>query len=331
MTKITMKEIAKIAKVSQPTVSRVINGHKGVSEETAKNVMKVIEELGYIPNKAAQTLKRSNSNIIGVCVTEIYNPYFVEIIDALEVESRKHGFNILFHNSNHNPVTEWENIQNFISRQVDGIILVPTSDFNIERISKLPIPVVVITQNRKSLDSVGINHFEAGRLAGKSFILEGHKKFGFIGTTPDDKFFGYASILQENGFSFEKKHYIQVEEPGNNSFMVRRDIERYLDQTENLEFTCLFAANDIMALEFMRAAQARNIRVPEDISIIGFDDTYLSKMMEISSIHQPIGEMVKTAFQILLSRINQEVSSSFVNIMLKPTLIERKTSLFKRK
>ena len=120
MAKMTMKEIAKKAKVSQPTVSRVLNGHKGVSEDIVNSVMKVIEEVGYVPNKAAQTLKRSSTNIIGICIREIYNPYFVEIIDSLEHEARKNGYNILLHNSKFNPVTEWENIQNFVSRQVDG-------------------------------------------------------------------------------------------------------------------------------------------------------------------------------------------------------------------
>ena len=96
MAKMTMKEIAKKAKVSQPTVSRVLNGHKGVSEEIVNSVMKVVEEAGYVPNKAAQTLKRSSTNIIGICTREIYNPYFVEIIDSLELEARKNGYNILF-------------------------------------------------------------------------------------------------------------------------------------------------------------------------------------------------------------------------------------------
>ena len=331
MAKMTMKEIAKKAKVSQPTVSRVLNGHKGVSEEIVNSVMKVVEAVGYVPNKAAQTLKRSSTNIIGICTREIYNPYFVEIIDSLEHEARKNGYNILLHNSKYNPVTEWENIQNFVSRQVDGIIIVPSSDFNLERISKLEIPTVVITNNKKMLDSVGINHLQAGKLAGESFIHSGHKTFGYIGSIRDDeKFYGFESVLQENGFTFDPKNFLLVES-SNNSFMIRRYIEKYLDQSEKLEFTCLFAENDIMALEFMRAAQQRQIRVPEDVSIIGFDDTYLSKIMEISSIHQPIGEMVKTSFEILLNRINQEVPSSLVNIMMEPTLIERKSSKFRRR
>src|SRR5687768_6740011 len=137
MSKLTMKEIAKLANVSQATVSRVINGNKSVNEEAVKRVLKVIEEVGFIPNNAAQTLKRSHSNIIGVCVTETFNPYFVELIDTLELEARKRGYNILLHNSKHNPITEWESIQNFIARQVDGIILVPNGEYNIQRLNKL--------------------------------------------------------------------------------------------------------------------------------------------------------------------------------------------------
>jgi LacI family transcriptional regulator len=301
MAKMTMKEIAKKAKVSQPTVSRVLNGHKGVSEDIVNAVMKVVEEVGYVPNKAAQTLKRSSTNIIGISTREIDNPYFVEIIDSLELEARKSGYNILYHNSKYNPVTEWENIQNFVARQVDGIVIVPSSDFNLERISKLDIPTVVI------------------------------KTFGYIGSIRDDeKFYGFESALQENGFTFDPDNFLLVES-SNNSYMIRRYIEKYLDQSDKLNFTCLFTENDIMALEFMKAAEKRQIRVPEDISIIGFDDTYLAKIMEISSIHQPVGEMVKTTFEILLGRINQEVSSGLVNIMIEPSLIERKSSKFRRK
>ena len=331
MPKMTMKEIAKKAQVSQPTVSRVLNGHKGVSEDIVNAVMKVIDEVGYVPNKAAQTLKRSSTSIIGISTREIDNPYFVEIIDSLELEARKNGYNILFHNSKYNPVTEWENIQNFVSRQVDGIIIVPSSDFNLERISKLDIPTVVLTNNKSMLDSVGINHLHGGKLAGESFIHSGHKTFGYIGSIRDDeKFYGFESGLQENGFTFDPKNFLLVES-SNNNFIIRRYIEQFLDQSEKLEFTCLFTENDIMALEFMKAAEKRHIQVPEDISIIGFDDTYLAKILEISSIHQPIGEMVKTSFEILLNRINQEVPSSLVNIMMEPTLIERKSSKFRRR
>lgn len=328
MSKLTMKEIAKLANVSQATVSRVINGNKSVNEEAAKRVLKVIEEVGFIPNNAAQTLKRSHSNIIGVCVTETFNPYFVELIDTLELEARKRGYNILLHNSKHNPITEWESIQNFIARQVDGIILVPNGEYNIQRLNKLAIPTVIITKNRESLDSIGLDHMQAGMIAGENFIYAGHKKFGFIGTVPDEKYLGYKSVLYESGF--ELNSLINVKQTSTNNFLIQQDIEAYFNQADRLDFTCVFAANDIMALEFLKAAQKRGIRIPEDISLIGFDDTYLAKIMGISSIHQPIEEMVKTTIEMLLNRIENEVSSEKINIQLAPTLIERKSSNFKR-
>ncbi len=325
--KITMKEIARLANVSQSTVSRVINGNKGVNEEAAKRVIEVIEKVGFIPNKAAQTLKRSRSHIIGVLLTETYNPYFVEVIDKLESESRKRGYNILLHVSNRNPIVEWESVQNFIARQVDGMIIVPSGGYNIDRISKLSIPSVVMTQNWEPIDSVGLDHIQAGKMAAEKFILSGHKTFGFIGTTPDDKFLGFRSGLYENGLEFIEKNYIRVQETSTDNFLIRCDINAYLEQAgRGIDFTCAFAANDIMALEFIRAVEEKGIKVPEDISIIGFDDTYLAKIMGISSINQPIEKMVNTTLQLLLDRVENEISSKPVQIKLNPTLVERGSS-----
>ncbi|WP_185806797.1 LacI family DNA-binding transcriptional regulator [Bacillus sp. HMF5848] len=331
MKKITMKEIAKLANVSQPTVSRVINGNKGVNEEAAKRVLDAIQKVGYVPNKAAQTLKQSNSKIIGVCVSEIYNPYFVELIDTLELEARKKDYNIIFHNSKHNPITEWENIQNFIARQVDGIIIVPTSDYNIQKIKDLRTPAISITQNKKHIDSVGLDHRKGGELAAASFIHSGHNSFAYIGTTPEDeKLIGFKSCLYENGFSFDMKNYIHVEESSTNNYLMRRDLEKYFNRVGQPDFTCVFATNDIVALEFMKLAQEKSLSIPKDIAVIGFDDTFLAKITGLSSVHQPVEKMVKTTFSILMNRIEDGTSSELVDIKLEPTLITRQSSNIKR-
>jgi LacI family transcriptional regulator len=329
MATITMKDIAKIAGVSQPTVSRVING-KIVKDEHAKRVLKAIDEMGYIPNKAAQTLKRNKSHIIGVCVSQIYNPYFVELIGALESKSREIGYSIILHNSKHNPITEWVNILNFVARQVDGIIIVPTGESNIKRIKSINIPTVVITQNSKCFDSVALNYIRAGKISGENFINAGHKKFGFVGHVPDEKFVGLKSILYENGLQFDPKNYVEIDLASTDNFLVRQDIENYFTQIGFLDFTCVSTTNDIAAIEFIKAAQERNIRIPEDVSIIGFDDTYLSKMFGVSSIHQPIEKMVGTAIDILQNRIENSISKDLINIQLEPTLVERKSSIFNR-
>jgi LacI family transcriptional regulator len=328
--KMTMREVAKLANVSQPTVSRVINGNKDVSEEIVKRVMQVIEEVGFVPNKTAQTLKRNQSKLIGISVTEIYNPYFVELIDHLESEARKRGYNIILHNSKHNSILEWENIQNFMARQIDGFLLVPTGEYNIPRISKLPIPSVVVTQSIKGFDSVGLNHLQAGRLVAEQFMRAGHDTFGYIGIDADDKFRGFENTLYENQMHFNPENFIAVPDGESSNLLIRKAIEGYLEQNKEFPFSCVFASNDVMALEFMKIAQERGIRIPEDISLIGFDDTYLAKVMGISSIHQPIEEMITTTLTLLINRIEQEVASETVSIQLEPTLIERSSSRHRR-
>ena len=330
MAKMTMKEIAKLADVSQPTVSRVINGNSDVNEEIAKRVRKVIEDVNYVPNKAAQTLKRSQSYLIGISVSQIYDPFFVELIDALELKLREKGYNIILHNSRYNPLTEWDNVQNFVARQVDGIIIVPIGSMNAGRIRKLNIPTAVITQISEDFDSVGLNHVQAGKLTGEYFIHHGHRKFGYIGSLREDKFTGFASALYENGFEFDPKNYIELSDDSTTNYLIRQDIDRYLSRHTKLDFTCVGTYNDTSAVEFMKAARERGIRIPEDISVIGFDDTYLSKIMGITSVHQPITQMVENTIELLGNRISKNAPAGIVKIQMEPTLIERSSTVIRR-
>lgn len=328
--RITMKEIAKLANVSQATVSRVINGNPDVNEEMAERVLKVIEEVGYMPNQTAQTLKRNQSRLIGVSVSEMYNPYFVELVDHLEDKARKFGYNIILHNSKHNPLLEWENVQNFLSRQIDGCVIVPTGSHNLERLGKLTIPVVSITQTVSSLDSVAIDHMKAGKLAAASFIRSGHTSFAYIGKSDDEKYLGFVSMLYEHQLDFSDVRVFELDQTSNDHFLVRQGIEKHFRQFETLPFTCVFTENDIIALEFIKLVEERGLRVPEDISVIGFDDTLLSKIMGISSIHQPIEEMVTTTLELLHNRIEDKLSEDIISIQLEPTLITRRSSNYRR-
>lgn len=331
MTKqLTMKDIAKLAGVSQPTVSRVINGNKDVNEELAKRVMKVIEDVGFVPNKTARALKQNQSKLIGISVSEMYNPYFVDLIDHIEAVSRKRGYNIILHNAKHNPLLEWDNMQNFMMRQVDGCIVVPTGTYNLERMQKLTMPIVAITQTIDGMDSVAVDHKQAGKMAAQYFLKQGHRTFGYIGTTDDEKYIGYENELYANGITFNKEHFIEVESTSDH-LSIRRSIEAYLQANEIGACEAIFAENDIIALELKRVAEEKLINVPEAISIIGFDDTYFAKLLGISSIHQPIEEMVSMAMEILINRIEGEGATEKVNIQLQPSLIERASSRYQVK
>lgn len=322
----TMKDIAKLAGVSQPTVSRVINGNKEVNEELAKRVMKVIEQVGFVPNKTARSLKQSHSKLIGISVSEMYNPYFVELIDHIETITRKHGYNIILHNAKHNPILEWENIQNFMMRQVDGCIIVPEGQYNLERIKQLSIPVIAITQTIEGMDSVALNHKKAGSLAAQCFLRQGHSSFGYIGTKDDDKFIGYESELYENGYTFNHEHFIEIDHATSNPLSIRKHIEAYISKQGSLPFSCVFTENDIIALELKRLTESYEIIIPQQLSMVGFDDTYFSKLLGISSIQQPIEEMVNLSIELLINRIEGKASSEHVSIQLEPALIERQST-----
>lgn len=135
------------------------------------------------------------------------------------------------------------------------------------------------------------------------------------------------SPLYENGFQFDSKNYLKIDVNSTNNFLIRQDIEKYFNQIDHPEFTCAITTNDIAAIEFMRAAQERDIKIPDAISLIGFDDTFLSKILGITSIHQPIEKMVETTIEILWNRIEDKISSDLIHLQLEPTLVERKSSI----
>ncbi len=128
-----------------------------MNPEIRKRVLQVIEDVGFQPNKAAQTLKNQNSYIIGVSVTSISNPYFMELIEDIELEARKIGYNILIHNCENNFMIERENLNNFIARQVDGAIVVPESHDSLDILSKFKVPTIVITAENPIFNSISVS------------------------------------------------------------------------------------------------------------------------------------------------------------------------------
>ncbi len=323
--KLTMKDIARLANVSQPTVSRVINGNPNVDKALAKRVMKVIEESNFTVNRAAQTLKSSQSFLVGVCVTDLSNPYFMEVIQAMEQDAREAGYNIIIHNSMHNPIKEWENVQNFLSRQVDGILLVPFGDYNIEKLKQLNVPIVITTQIKEDFDSVSVCHKEGVKLVADHLVSQGHQKIGYIGPPNDEKLIFFKKALYNNGIPFNDKRIIPLTPGQESAFDIHQNIESYLSEHSSFDMSAIFCYNDVTALEFMRLTSHENSHVPENIAVVGFDDSLISKIFEISSIHQPIEEMTKTAFKLLLSRIKDN-SKETTSIELPPKLIVRKSS-----
>ena len=328
MKKATMNDIAKKANVSQTTVSRVINDHPNVNPEVRKRVNQAINDLHYLPNKAAQALKSSNTHLIGVSVPEISNPYFANLISELENYARLNSYSILLQNSGYNPMTEIENMDIFLSRQVDGIIYVPTSDYSLRKIRSLNIPTVAVTLPIASLDSVYLNHAQGGSLVANHFIKQGHTRFGIITQkyATCQKAKGFMHELYIQGMDTENVSIIDIDSLALNRYQIKEEVSRYFNTHEKLAFTALFCSNDGAAHDAIQAAREHGIRVPEDLAVTGFDDTFIAKMNKITSIHQPLEEMTHTSLNIVFDKIANPQERAPLDIKLTPSIIIRKSS-----
>lgn len=311
-----MKDVARIAGVSQPTVSRVINNPQKVRLEVREKVLKVIEEIGFTPNKTAQTLKSNKSKIIGVSTPNITNPYFIEVIDSIEKQARQHHYNILVSISRDDESIEKDNLSSFLDRQVDGVIIIPVKGCEYNYIRKYPVPIISATWLIEGVDSVAISHYNAGVISARSMIKNNHSKIGVIGSAEDPKILGMVDEIGNNGLEITHIN-IDTSEPIS---LNRNKIKEAISSKSKLDITCLLTTNDQIAYE------AKKILTNEGMSgivVVGFDDSEISINNDFSSIRQPIDKISETAFNILLDRINNETQSEKRQIEFEAKFIQR--------
>ncbi|MGM0414937.1 MAG: LacI family DNA-binding transcriptional regulator [Bacillota bacterium] len=332
----TMEEIAEKAGVSQATVSRVINGHSGVSERKRKLVLEWARKLDYQPNRTAQSLKNNKSNLIGLIVSDISNPYFAEIVHAVEKEAANNGYNIILCNTESNLQKERESINTLRSRQVEGILIVPSDKLapHLKTIKKLDIPFVVITQFSDLFASVAVDHAKGGEMIVRHLADLGHTKIGYIGPLKyagysEDKFEGYKNGLKKSNLEFNLEYVIETEggAPELSSQDVFKKVNQFLKQKDRSLATAYFAYNDLAAFEAIKAFEDHNLKIPEDIAIAGFDNTSLAQINRpgLTTISQPIKTIGHVGLDMLFDKIKENKEDE--KIILEPQLIVRESTL----
>ena len=200
---ITMTEIAKLTHVSQPTVSRVLNGSMTVAPEIRERVLACAREHDYQFNALAKGLQGSKTKLLGVLVTDISNGFFADLAKRIETEARENGYSIILFNSDYNPRNEQEYLDVVRRYRVDGVLAVPireTSGEWREYVKILDVPVVTVTRQAKGLDSVYVDHAQAGAMVAAHLLERGFRRFLFIGKDYDGKYVGFRRSLVEIGY-----------------------------------------------------------------------------------------------------------------------------------
>ncbi len=324
----TMIEIARLAGVSQATVSRVINGHPSVKPETRERVLRLVRELGFEPNANARSLVCKKSNLIGVIVPDVCNPFFPEVLRAVVGEASTHGYSVLIFDTRGSEHAERQYLATLRGYQVEGILLVPSNQKarHLRSLARYDTPVVILTQSLPDFDFVAVDHVLGGRLVAQHFLELGHTQVGFLGSSEDPKFAGFQAALAEAGLPFERARLIECHSWTELlSNKLHRELQLYL-QRGGARITGLFAYNDMAAMVASKVFEEHGWRIGQDIAIAGFDNTSLALALRpgLTSVAQPTSEIGRIAVEILLTRIRgEEDRAERIQVFLPPRLVVR--------
>ena len=323
---VNIKDISEKTGYSVATVSRVLNHSGSVSTTTYDSVMKVINELGYVPNTLGRNLRTLKTNIVLVIVPSMRNPFYSGIVSGIEEKAEWNGYTVLVCDTNHS----YEKLKAYFEfipqKQVDGIIYISPQGHEDHSFLK-GLPVVVCCESRADIPAlqVDIDNVKAGFDATMHLIAQGRRRIALIGGGIESA----SGLKREEGYRRALKSAgIPIDE----SIVLKRYYEykggelaaRHLFGLQNPP-DAVFAISDTAAVGVINEAQVRNISIPEELMVVGFDNLDLSKMVNptLTTVKQPCHEMGQSAMTLLLRLLNGE---SGKNIQCPHELIERKST-----
>lgn len=321
----TSKEVAEMAGVSQSTVSRVFAGGANVSEKKRKKIVEAANRLNYMPNAHARSLITQKSMMIGIVVRNMKNPFYSEVLEIFHNRLSALGYHLIFINSNNEEIQEQE-ITLLLEYSVEAVIITDAllSSFASERLKRYGIVVILFNRYTEQLKSSAVfcdNYLAAKQIA--MYLVEiGHKSFAFISGPSDtsttiDRLRGFKEVLDK------KKIKQFVIAPGHYTYESGFEVAQEL-LTKNGSIDCIFCGNDIMALGVMDALRVIGFKIPEDISVIGFDNIRMGAWASylLTTWEQPLEEMVDCTVGLLLKEINDRQAPPQV-MMIKGRLVVR--------
>jgi len=317
---ITLRDIAQQAHVSTATISRYLNHPEKISKNLRDTIDQIVNQMNYNLKKQ----KQSSQNIsIGLLVPDISNPWFTLLIKSIENSANIMGFSIILADSNNDPSTEKSNFFRLIEKGIDGLIIIPTENnasYMHEYIDN-NFPIIFLDRciNKQGVYYITSDNMQGAYQATKYLISLGHKSILYIGgnkliNTESERFSGYTSALSEANIKFDPELYISADY----SFeKAKKAIFRLISKP--FRFTAIFASDDMMAFGAKTALEEKGYKIPEDISLIGFDNILFSSLMSLTTISQPASEMGKNAIMLIDNILHKR--NGFQNNIILPTNI----------
>ena len=327
---ITLKMVAEKAGVSVNTASRAINNKSDINEETKKRILKVAQELGYVRNGTAVALRTKKTGTIGVVIADNRNPFYAEVLNGMEEAAREKNYHIILANTQRDYKKEEEAINLLLAKRVDGLLITPVQDRDddIKNLIDANIPFVVVGRDFENIevDAIYNDEVKGGFLATEYLIKKGHKKIAFINgflhkSPARGRLEGYKKALKKYGIPLDDA----LVSAGDIDIKDGYERTRQLFE-KGLDFTAIFAYNDMMAFGVMQAIKEKGLRIPEDIGLVGYDDIPFSSLISpsLTTIRLNKQELGIESVKLLFSRMNGNRKKA-KKIMLDVELIIRKT------
>lgn len=321
----TIIDVARQARVSKSLVSLVMRGAPNVSEEKRQRVLSVAAKLGYRPNAAARSLVRRRTSLLGVLLSDLHNPFFAEVIDGIQAEAAVHGFRTILGTGDRVERSEARALETMFELRTEGLILAsPVLPMRTIAAAGREVPTVLVARRSRTVDSVANDDVAGAALAVAHLASLGHERIAHIdggeGPGAAERRRGYERAMRNHGLGANVRIV-----PG--SFTEdggRQGVARLLAGEIP---TAIFAANDLSAIGTLSALAERGVSVPQEISVVGYDNTALAAVrhIDLTTVDQPRPDMGRAAVRLLLERLEGGRREPR-RVLMPPSLVVRGTT-----
>ena len=325
----TISDVATTAGVSITTAVRVLSGRGYASVSARKRVTAAVDEIGYVPNLVARSLRHGRTAIIGLVVADIENPFYSAIAKSVERVMSKAGYSVVLLNSDDDPAMERQLLDVLERLRVSGLIVTPAGSnrARFERLRRDGTAIVQISRSvpRLNTDSVLVDNRMGACDAVTALIEAGHRRIGLLAGSPGvnsgvERSEGYVKALTDHGLAVDP------------SLMRGRSFHREhaIDEARSLlaerpRATAIFAANNLLAESCLQALKELGLDVPRDVSLVAFDDVHWMALVKdgITTMRLPVGEMARTAAEMILERLADKSARPSATVIFRPELVVR--------